>query len=43
MRAVCYKRTGAANDVLEAGEQPMPEPGPGEVRDERNALNFAIA
>jgi NADPH:quinone reductase len=32
MRAVWYERTGAANDVLQVGEQPMPEPGPGEVR-----------
>ena len=32
MRAVWYERTGAANEVLKAGEQPLPEPGPGEVR-----------
>lgn len=32
MRAVWYRRTGAARDVLEFGEQPLPEPGPGEVR-----------
>ena len=32
MRAVWYQRTGAANEVLESGEQPLPEPGPGEVR-----------
>ena len=32
MRAVWYERTGAAEQVLIAGEQPMPEPGPGEVR-----------
>ncbi len=32
MRAVWYERTGAANDVLKVGEQPLPEPGPGEVR-----------
>lgn len=32
MRAVWYDRTGPAAEVLIVGEQPMPEPGPGEVR-----------
>jgi NADPH:quinone reductase len=32
MRAVWYERTGPATEVLLAGEQPLPEPGPGEVR-----------
>ena len=32
MRAVWYERTGAADDVLAVGEQPLPEPRPGEVR-----------
>jgi NADPH:quinone reductase len=32
MRAVWYQRTGAAADVLIVGKQPLPEPGPGEVR-----------
>ena len=32
MRAVWYERTGAAAEVLKFGEQPLPEPGPGEVR-----------
>ncbi|MBS28570.1 MAG: NADPH:quinone oxidoreductase [Alphaproteobacteria bacterium] len=32
MRAAYYSELGAANDVLTVGEQPTPEPGPGEVR-----------
>ncbi|MDB5861282.1 MAG: NADPH:quinone oxidoreductase [Ramlibacter sp.] len=32
MRAAFYTRQGAAADVLQVGEQPVPEPGPGEVR-----------
>jgi NADPH:quinone reductase len=32
MRAVWYDRQGPANEVLIAGELPMPEPGTGEVR-----------
>ena len=32
MRAVWYDRQGPANEVLVAGELPMPEPGTGEVR-----------
>ncbi len=32
MRAAWYERLGAARDVLRVGEQPVPEPGPGEVR-----------
>ena len=32
MRAVWYERTGPAADVLIVGEQPVPEPEPGEVR-----------
>jgi NADPH:quinone reductase len=32
MRAVWYERTGPAEEVLILGEQPMPEPAPGEVR-----------
>jgi NADPH2:quinone reductase len=32
MRAVWYERTGPADEVLVQGEQPTPEPGPGEVR-----------
>lgn len=32
MRAVWYERTGPANEVLVVGEQPIPEPAPGEVR-----------
>lgn len=32
MRAVWYERNGGPEDVLEVGELPTPEPGPGEVR-----------
>ena len=32
MKAVWYRRTGPAREVLEFGEQPLPEPGRGEVR-----------
>lgn len=32
MKAVIYRRTGAADDVLEVVELPLPEPGPGQVR-----------
>lgn len=32
MLAVWYTRQGAATDVLQIGELPAPEPGPGEVR-----------
>jgi NADPH2:quinone reductase len=32
VKAVWYERTGAAPDVLTAGEMPTPEAGPGEVR-----------
>lgn len=32
MRAVWYDDNGAAADVLQVGELPTPEPGPGEVR-----------
>ena len=32
MRAAFYTQQGAAHDVLRIGEQPTPEPGPGEVR-----------
>ena len=32
MRAAYYERTGLARDVLQVGEVPTPEPGPGEVR-----------
>ena len=32
MRAVWYERLGPAHEVLEAGEIPDPQPGPGEVR-----------
>lgn len=32
MRAAWYERTGPAVDVLQVGEVPCPEPGPGEVR-----------
>lgn len=32
MRAVWYDRQGPAEDVLQVGELPDPEPGPGEVR-----------
>src|SRR5262247_2263176 len=32
MRAVWYERVGAAPDVRQIGERPIPEPGPGEVR-----------
>jgi NADPH2:quinone reductase len=32
MRAVWYERVGAADDVLQIGELPIPEPGRGEVR-----------
>jgi NADPH:quinone reductase len=32
MRAAFYTRQGPAGEVLEVGEQPTPEPGPGEVR-----------
>ncbi|MFE4455905.1 NADPH:quinone reductase [Nocardia tengchongensis] len=32
MRAAWYDRTGPAEEVLEVGELPAPEPGPGQVR-----------
>lgn len=32
MRAVWYERNGEAAEVLQVGEQPIPEAGPGEVR-----------
>ncbi len=32
MKAVWYARQGAAREVLQFGDQPMPEPGPGELR-----------
>jgi NADPH2:quinone reductase len=32
MRAVWYERQGTADEVLVVGEQPSPQPGPGEVR-----------
>ena len=32
MRAVWYERQGPADEVLQVGELPDPEPGPGEVR-----------
>src|SRR5258708_4561520 len=32
MRAAFYTRQGPASEVLQVGEQPRPEPGPGEVR-----------
>jgi NADPH:quinone reductase-like Zn-dependent oxidoreductase len=32
MRAAWYERKGAAREVLQVGELPVPEPGPGEVR-----------
>ena len=32
MRATWYERTGPADDVIVSGEQPMPEPAPGQVR-----------
>ena len=32
MRAAFYEANGAARDVLQLGDLPMPEPGPGEVR-----------
>lgn len=32
MRAVWYDRQGPAAEVLQVGELPAPEPGPGEVR-----------
>lgn len=32
MRAVWYDRQGPASDVLQIGEPPDQEPGPGEVR-----------
>jgi NADPH2:quinone reductase len=32
MRAAYYTEQGAAQDVLHLGDQPIPEPGPGEVR-----------
>lgn len=31
MKAAWYQRKGPANEVLEVGEQPIPEPGPGEL------------
>jgi len=31
MRAAFYERTGPAGEVLQLGEMPVPEPGPGEV------------
>ena len=32
MCAAWYERKGAARDVLQVGELPIPKPGPGEVR-----------
>lgn len=32
MRAVFYETNGPARDVLQAGDVPVPEPGPGDVR-----------
>lgn len=32
MRAVWYDRQGPAAEVLQAGELPDPQPGPGELR-----------
>src|SRR4051794_3023436 len=32
MRAAYYTQTGPAKDVIQIGEIPTPEPGPGEVR-----------
>jgi NADPH:quinone reductase len=32
MKAAWYRRNGLAQDVLEVGELPTPQPGPGEVR-----------
>src|SRR5215212_2157712 len=32
MRAVWYERKGAAREVLQVGELPIPDPGPGEIR-----------
>ncbi|MFS2052091.1 hypothetical protein ACEN8K_24730, partial [Variovorax sp. CT11-76] len=32
MRAAFYTRQGEAAEVIRIGEQPRPEPGPGEVR-----------
>ncbi len=32
MRAAFYRKNGSAREVLEIGEIPTPEPGPGEVR-----------
>ena len=32
MRAAWYSKNGSAGEVLELGELPIPEPGPGEVR-----------
>src|SRR5690349_4115609 len=32
MRAAWYERKGAAREVLQLGEMPIPQPGPGEVR-----------
>jgi NADPH:quinone reductase len=32
MKAVWYERTGSAREVLQYGEMPDPEPGPGDVR-----------
>lgn len=32
MRAAFYSEQGPARDVLKVGDQPTPEPGPGEVR-----------
>jgi len=32
MKACWYERTGPAKDVLQFGDMPTPEPGPGEVR-----------
>ena len=31
MRAAWYARNGEANEVLQVGELPRPDPGPGEV------------
>lgn len=32
MRSIVYQQFGDPSEVLELGERPLPEPGPGEVR-----------
>ena len=43
MQAAFYKKQGPAREVLQVGEQPTLEPGPGEVRAGFTAFEFATS